>query len=306
MDILRAIAIFATFAIIAYFLSWMFLFARSSHIDVSELLFVMRFHKPLSTRTMKRKLLNPNILLAPFKFSRNSLFYSFSGTYMGARSHPHPIRTKSGCAAFCKRFSLPQAVFYGLVGPGKTIRLEPQRQYAVKPDSCDGGRGFRKMSGRAIMDTSWDEEHVVQEFLHDCTSDVARSYRIVTYFDGDILGPIHQLSQPDRGRFQTNRSSGGYARCCSPICKNTGFSEWNKLEALASRLREVHQNRLRRIFAIGWDVMVHCRSRTGEIYILEANQTPGTMLVCEDRDRSAVDNEIENLRKKLKTFNRSL
>jgi hypothetical protein len=155
---------------------------------------------------------------------------------------------------------------------GQTTQYMPidsATSYIVKPNRGLGGQGVRSMRGDNVLQLLQQnhEDLIVQERLYACHS--AQSFRFVSLFDGtpfvmwQLINNTSFVSNYDNGR------SHGEVSLCVERCVGLNLEEHRVLRQMARSLSAVHVVRFSKVFSIGWDLMLDCRTKTA--FALEGN-----------------------------------
>ena len=147
--------------------------------------------------------------------------------------------------------------------------IDSTTSYIVKPNRGLGGQGIRSMKGDDVLQLlrQKHEDLIVQERLYACHS--AQSFRFVSLFDGtpfvmwQLINNTSFVSNYDNGR------SHGEVSLCVETCVGLNEEEHAVLREMARSLSAVHVARFSKVFSIGWDLMLDCRTKTA--FALEGN-----------------------------------
>ena len=63
--------------------------------------------------------------------------------------------------------------------------INPDKEYISKPEYGTGGDGIKLIRGKDIKPT--DLNHLIQDKIGSCEYNGARTYRVVTTYDGEVL-----------------------------------------------------------------------------------------------------------------------
>lgn len=149
------------------------------------------------------------------------------------------------------------------------VPIDSAASYIVKPNRGLGGQGVRSMNGDDVLQLLQQnhEDLIVQERLYACHS--AQSFRFVSLFDGtpfvmwQLINNTSFISNYDNGR------SHGKVSLCVERCVGLNEEEHAMLRQMARSLSAVHVARFSKVFSIGWDLMLDCRTTTA--FALEGN-----------------------------------
>ena len=147
------------------------------------------------------------------------------------------------------------------------------KQYIIKPNIGIHGNDIEI---KKFKDINFIDEFLVQDLLKDEYVNYARSFRIITIYDGTCLLIFEMIN---KYKITSNIHSGGI---CKYLCLNNSFlskEETIKIKIITNKLCKIHKYKLDNIFSIGWDVMFNKK----QLYVLEGNvRVPGIILTTQN------------------------
>ena len=166
--------------------------------------------------------------------------------------------------------STPLTVMYNVNGRSHQVsEILANKMYIKKPIYGNCGRGIVSVVGSDIPHIT-DTNYLIQEKISDCSKKSARHFRIVTVIDDD-QPPINLIELTADGGIVSNHAAGASVLKCGAKCPGTTFNEQEALDKIIEQLIQLHHRRFRKIFSIGWDVMVACEETDTTAYCLEGN-----------------------------------
>jgi hypothetical protein len=166
-------------------------------------------------------------------------------------------------------------------------KVLPNKEYILKPEFGTSGVGVKLILGKDIKQT--DTNHLVQEKIGSCGIKGARTYRVITTYDGDIIA-IYEFR--NNVTITSNVSSNEH----TTVVEHYNVPEIDKV---VLKLCKLHTRDFEFCFSIGWDLMVECEGENQpDVYVLEGNWPSG--LFGDSLNKN--DNFIEKLNTKAQQF----
>ena len=232
-------------------------------------------------------------LLSPFyidrhKFAKITLgtlfnMYSFHDRYF---ERQREINGKMFWNDYFSKNGIKTPKLYATTNPYHVYEpVLPDREYIAKPEYGLQGLGVQIVKGEDVKAT--EHNFLIQEKIDSCNYDGARSFRVVTSFDGELLF-IKEIRND--GKITSNEASGGTMR----VCESDMCGEYNKIHKIVNRLRSLHVRDFDYCFCIGWDLLLDCN----DVYVIEGN-VPTTLF---GKKYELADEFYDNLVPKAKKF----
>jgi len=120
----------------------------------------------------------------------------------------------------------------------------------------------------------YEDDLLLQEFLRDCYTDMARHVRLYTISTGKrpvFLFSMYEFKQTDREKVASNRGTIETTVCIDNLCDFFSTEEQKQVRDIAKRLVALHQEQFLDSTCIGWDVILTCSGP----FVLEGNLGAG-------------------------------
>jgi hypothetical protein len=167
--------------------------------------------------------------------------------------------------------------------------IDPDRDYISKPEFGTAGDGIKIVKGRDVKPSGIN--YLIQDKIGSCGYNGARSYRVVTTYDGDVLAR-YEFKNDETITSNMTGSKNGIAVEHDTI---------PEIEDVIHKLCKLHKRDFNFCFSIGWDFMVECEDKDPafpDVYVLEGNWPSGMFGSTLNRN----DQFIEMVNKKARTF----
>lgn len=240
-----------------------------------------------------------NYLKAPFYFDKNRLTKVSRGQMYDAYCFTKPyakvqeqLQSKMFWDEYLPKNGISVPKLNATTNPYKEyVPIDPDEEYISKPEFGTGGDGVKIIKGRDVKQKPSEINYLIQDKIGSCDYDGARSYRIVTTYDGDVLA---------RYEFKNDET------ITSNISSNkraTAVEHDNvpEIEYIIDKLCKLHVRDFNFCFSIGWDLMVECEDKDpafADVYVLEGNWPSGIFGDTINKN----DTFIEMVNKKARTF----
>ena len=183
----------------------------------------------------------------------------------------HKLNIKYESKKFWNKFLIANNILTPKIYNKNDILLE--KEYIIKPNIGIHGNNIEI---KKVWDIEFNKRFLVQELLKDNYVNCARSFRIITIYDGTCL-IIYELK--NKYKNTSNINSGGI---CKYLNLNNSFlskDETIKIKNMKNKLCKLHKYKLNNIFSIGWDIMFNKK----KLYVLEGNvRLPGILLTTQN------------------------
>lgn len=210
------------------------------------------------------------VFMAPFRFDRHKyakiseglLFnmYAFHDEYF---ERQRLMSSKLFWHEYFTTHKIKTPTLYAVTKPFKIFKKPyPNREYIAKPVHGLQGSGIHTIKGSDVG--PMDEPHLIQEKIRACGYEGARSFRVVTTYDGEVLA-VKEFSND--GKTISNIAAGGK----QVICGADMCGEFARLKDIIEELSAAHVRDFNFCFCIGWDVLIDCE----RAYAIEGNWPPG-------------------------------
>ena len=238
-----------------------------------------------------------NYLKAPFYFEKNKITKISRGQIYDAYCFTKPfakvqeqLQSKMFWNGYLPKNGISVPKLNATTNPYKEYdSIDPDREYISKPEFGTGGDGVKIVKGRDVKPS--EINYLIQDKIGSCGYDGARSYRIVTTYDGDVL---------IRYEFKNNES---ITSNISSTERGIAMEHDNipEIEDIIQKLCKLHARDFNYCFSIGWDLMVECQDKDpafADVYVLEGNWPSGIFGGTINRN----DKFIEMVNKKAQSF----
>jgi glutathione synthase/RimK-type ligase-like ATP-grasp enzyme len=238
-----------------------------------------------------------NYLKAPFYFDKNRLTKVSRGQMYDAYCFTKPyakvqekLQSKMFWNEYLPKNGISVPKLNATTNPYKEYDpIDPDREYISKPEFGTAGDGIKIVKGRDVKPSGIN--CLIQDKIGSCGYDGARSYRIVTTYDGDVLARYEFKNDET---ITSNISSSKRATAV----KHDNVPE---IEDIIQKLCKLHVRDFNFCFSIGWDLMVECEDKDPafpDVYVLEGNWPSGIFGDTINRN----DKFIEMVNKKARSF----
>jgi hypothetical protein len=211
---------------------------------------------------------------APFYFDKNILTKISSGQIYNAYCFTKPyakvqeqLQSKIFWNDYLPLNGINVPKLYVSTNPYKEYNeVLPHKEYILKPEFGTAGVGVKIILGKDIKRT--DTNHLVQEKIGSCGYEGARTYRVVTTYDGNVIA-IYEFKNDET--ITSNVSSNEHT---------TAVEHYNvpEIEKVVRKLCKLHTRDFDFCFSIGWDLMIDCEGKDPsypDVYVLEGNWPSG-------------------------------
>lgn len=241
-----------------------------------------------------------NYLKAPFYFDKNRLTKVSRGQIYDAYCFTKPfakiqekLQSKMFWNEYLPRNGINVPKLKATTNPYKEYdSIDPDGEYISKPEFGTAGDGVKIVKGRDVKPS--DVNFLIQDKIGSCNYDGARSYRIVTTYDGDVLAR-YEFKNEETITSNISSSKRGIA---------VEHDNVPEIEDVIEKLCELHTRDFDFCFSIGWDFMVDCENKDPtfpDVYVLEGNWPSGIFGDTINRN----DKFIEMVNKKHEHFTTS-
>lgn len=229
-----------------------------------------------------------NYIQAPFYFDRNRLTKVSRGQIYDAYCFTKPyakiqerMQSKMFWNEYLPRNGINVPKLYATTKPYKVYDLiDHDEEYVSKPEFGTAGSGIELIRGTDIEPT--EVNFLIQAKIGSCEYDGARSYRVVTTYDGEVL-VMYEFKSDET--ITSNISSN--ARATAE--EKTDVPE---IERTVKELCGLHARDFDFCFSIGWDLMVDCEDKDptySDVYVLEGNWPSGIFGDTVNRNDGFID-----------------
>jgi len=149
-------------------------------------------------------------------------------------------------------------------------------KYIIKPNKGFGGEGICfETVNTFVNENSLNQLYLVQERVYDCTikNNYPRHYRLITYLD-EGNASLFMLIEYKLEKSNILKSNFEWLsiknNCNLDGCKHFNKTEKKYMEIAMKKLTKLHEQKLKSIVIIGWDIMLACDN----YYVLEGNYGP--------------------------------
>lgn len=238
-----------------------------------------------------------NYLKVPFYFDKNRLTKVSRGQIYDAYCFTKPyakvqeqLQSKMFWNEYLPKNDINVPKLNATTNPYKEyVPIVPNKEYILKPEFGTGGDRVKIVKGVDVKPS--EINYLIQDKIGSCNYDGARSYRIVTTYDGDVLA---------RYEFKNNET------ITSNISSNKNaiamkHDDIPEIEDIIDKLCKLHVHDFNFCFSIGWDLMVECQNKDptfSDVYVLEGNWPSGIFGDTINKN----DKFIEMVNKKARTF----
>lgn len=280
-----------TYALLGYAALWLLWFARIDDLDRRSALWTA-LSLPQIARASPRPWTWPKMALRVLSLPlRPASYYSrmSEGASYTADLYVRDPRLarQFGSKLFWQRTlvaaGLPHPTLYAYrSASGRVVvvkRMQRRGLYVLKPVYGGFGRGVRLVTGAEAMRAlaSSRREVLVQQYLAECDPGrPPRHFRCVTLVDSPRAFSVSELRAKSPHHLASDLDAGASARIC-PLgrCASLTVAEQRELDGVIRRLARLHRRRFPGLFAVAWDVMLHCRGGRAAAHVLEANDFGG-------------------------------
>ncbi|MBP04670.1 MAG: hypothetical protein CMA72_07810 [Euryarchaeota archaeon] len=215
-----------------------------------------------------------NYIQSPFYFDRNRLTKVSRGQIYDAYCFTKPyakiqeqMQSKMFWNEYLPNNGINVPKLYATTKPYKLYDfIEPDDEYVSKPEFGTAGSGIKLIRGKDVKST--ETNHLIQAKIGSCGYDGARSYRVVTTYDGEVL-VMYEFKSDET--ITSNISSNERATAEEK-------TEVPEIERTVKELCRLHARDFDFCFSIGWDLMVDCEDGDptySDVYVLEGNWPSG-------------------------------
>lgn len=207
-----------------------------------------------------------DILLSPFQFHRHKITKISDGTLLNFYCYHdkyfekcREMSSKMFWNDYFNANDVKTPKLHATTNPFRMYEpISPDAEYISKPEHGLQGIGIHVVKGDEIKPT--ENNHLIQEKIDACGYKGARSFRIVTTYDGKLVS-VEELKNDNK--VTSNALAGGNVKMCGDdMC-----GEYQKLHKPIKKLCELHKRDFSDCFCIGWDVLVDCN----HAYVIEGN-----------------------------------
>ena len=238
-----------------------------------------------------------NYLKAPFYFDENKLTKVSMGQMYNAYCFTKPyakvqekLQSKMFWNEYLPKNGINVPKLNATTNPYKEYdSIDPDRDYISKPEFGTAGDGIKIVKGRDVKPSGIN--YLIQDKIGSCGYNGARSYRVVTTYDGDVLAR-YEFKNDETITSNMTGSKNGIAVEHDTI---------PEIEDVIHKLCKLHKRDFNFCFSIGWDFMVECEDKDPafpDVYVLEGNWPSGMFGSTLNRN----DQFIEMINKKARTF----
>jgi len=238
-----------------------------------------------------------NYLKAPFYFDKNRLTKVSRGQMYDAYCFTKPyakvqekLQSKMFWDEYLPKNGISVPKLNATTNPYKEYEyIDPDREYISKPEFGTAGDGVKIVKGRDVKPS--EINFLIQDKIGSCGYDGARSYRIVTTYDGDVLAR-YEFKNEENITSNISSSKRGIA---------VEHDNVPEIEDVIHKLCKLHKRDFNFCFSIGWDFMVECEDKDPafpDVYVLEGNWPSGIFGDTINKN----DKFIEMVNKKARTF----
>ena len=156
---------------------------------------------------------------------------------------------------FCNKYNLKHPKVIKILKNNK-LNFKMNKNLISKPRfGCLGHDITQKINNEN------DYDIVIQKYIKDDKINGSRSYRLVTFFDGDILDfyEIHD----EKSKLISNY--GRWKSCKNLKCIPSNLK--NKVKEIIDKLKIIHKNEYNFCYSLSWDFVINKK----DIYLLECN-----------------------------------
>ena len=204
-------------------------------------------------------------ITAPFYFDRNRLTKVSDGELFNAYCFTKPyadiqreLQSKIFWDTYLPRHGIKVPQLYATTKPFRVYEdIDPDKEYISKPEYGTTGDGVEIIRGVDVGPTR--KNHLIQEKIISCGYHGARTFRVITTYDGEVL-VVYEYKND-------NEITSNLAKGATPRVR-TNVPE---IAETVDTLRTLHVRDFDFCFTIGWDLMVDC----DDVYVLEGNWPSG-------------------------------
>ena len=228
-----------------------------------------------------------NYLVAPFYFDRNRIMKISNGNFINAYCFKKRyartqqlLQNKMFWNSYLPHNDIKVPKLYATTSPYNIYAdIDPEKEYISKPEYGTIGNCIKIVKGKDVKPTK--NNQLIQEKIGSCGYDGARSYRVITTYDGEVFA-VYEFKNDNK--IVSNKSQGGTAKV---VKRNP------EIKDMVEKLRRLHARDFDFCFTIGWDLMVDC----DDVYVLEGNW-PSGLFINANKNESC----IERIKTKARKF----
>ena len=216
-------------------------------------------------------------------FGQEGAFYPLPLLVHKNKELAKQMQSKLFWSKCCKENGIPSPTIYYHLKGGRIVPIEPivpgHTEYIMKPTYGTCGQNVEKVDVsdvEALLQEYkyYENDLLVQEYVRDCYTDMARHIRLYTISTGKrpvFLFSIYEFKQTDREKVASNLGDIESTVCIDNLCDFLSPEEQRHVRDISKRLVALHQERFLDAACIGWDVMLTCSGP----YVLEGNMGAG-------------------------------
>lgn len=202
-----------------------------------------------------------NYLLTPFYFDKNGIMKKSNGEIINAYCFTKPyartqqlLQSKMFWNSYLPHNDINVPKLYATTSPYNIYTdIDPEKEYISKPEYGTIGNCIKIVKGKDVKPTK--NNQLIQEKIRSCGYDGARSFRVITTYDGEVI-VVYEFKN-DNNIVSNLHKSG--------ISKLVTYNP--EIKDMVEKLRRLHARDFDFCFTIGWDLMVDC----DDVYVLEGN-----------------------------------